>query len=258
MLNVVRPDAVFVISRHVAALIFTAKLWRTVFRVCSKNRRVISLRSASGCSKRLTRTRVMIGVNRRFYSNIQQALLEILHRGPIRGILVETHEHISNFRNRLQFEKWVYDEWMIANSIHAIDMFRRKMLAGEPAQVQQLTAKNTNGDNKSVTAVLEFENGAIGTFISHFNSGGVGITVYGDGVTAVLKPMEQGFLYYANGRSVALEVSRDDLTYKPGLYLQNKAFLSSIINETAFPYPASDLADHLKSIRLIEKLQRAA
>ena len=37
--------------------------------------------------------------------------------------------------------------------------------------------------------------------------------------------------------SVALEISRADLKYKPDLHLQNNVFLESVAQETSFPVP---------------------
>jgi predicted dehydrogenase len=62
----------------------------------------------------------MVGVNRRFYSVIQAGLLAVLGHGDVRGLLLEAHEPISARRSAGSRPGWVYDQWLIANTIHAI------------------------------------------------------------------------------------------------------------------------------------------
>ncbi len=196
----------------------------------------------------------MVAVNRRYYGTVNQALLSVLHFGPVRGLLVEANEPLQSYRSRLQYDTWVYDKWLIANSIHAIDLLR--MVGGEVEKVIASTAQEgiePYGDD--FNALIRFKSGMVGNFTAHFNSpGGFGIKIYGEGVCADVKPLEQGFVQFNAGRRIKLEESEADTKFKPGLFNQNIAFINAVMTNQAPPFPASDLKDHLKSIGLIEEI----
>jgi len=55
-----------------------------------------------------------------------------------------------------------------------------------------------------------------------------------------------------------LPVDEVDLKFKPGLYGQNRFFLDAVENRRPITYPASDLADAVKTMRLIEAISGGA
>lgn len=197
----------------------------------------------------------MVGLNRRFYSTIQQALLEVIHQGPITGILVEAHEPIADYRSRQTFQPWLYDTWMIANTIHAIDLLR--MIGGNISEVRGFGRRRSEPRGDSFSAAIHFDNGILGTFVSHWNSArGFGLKIYGNGVTAELFPLEQGFVSFDTGRRIKLEPDWSDMNFKPGLYAQDTAFLQAVSDRRrAVEYPASDLEDNILTMRLVEQME---
>jgi predicted dehydrogenase len=195
----------------------------------------------------------LVALNRRFYSVINQALLAVLHFGPVKGVLVEAHEPILEYRSRRSFASSLYDDWLVANTIHAIDLLR--MIGGEVAGVQGFKKCINERRGDSFSAAIEFENGALGTFISHWNSaGGVGLKIYGDGIVAELISLDEGFVRYDNGRRIKLQPDWTDIQFKPGLYMQNAAFLQSVCDRQLASFPASDLNDNVKTMRLIAEI----
>ena len=195
----------------------------------------------------------MVAVNRRFYSIVTQGLLAVMQFGPVRGVLVEAHEPLQDYRGRRQFTSQVYDNWLAANTIHAIDLLR--MIGGQVASVQTIKNSFNEPGGDSFSANVRFANGIIGTLVMHWNSArGFGLKIYGNGVTAELWPLEEGFLRFDNGRRIKLQPDWADTQFKPGLYAQNAAFLQAVQDQTQAALPASDLRDQVKTMELIEQI----
>jgi predicted dehydrogenase len=253
MLDEIHPDAVFVAVSHAISVdVAQAVIKRNV--PCMLEKPVAytaaEARELAGLARRHG-TLNLVGVNRRFHSVIQQAWLAVLQQGPVRGVLVEAHEPILDYRSRLAFEGWLYDRWLIANSIHGIDLLR--MIGGEVQAVEGfgVAVAEPLGDHFSVA--VRHEGSVLGTFIAHWNSvGGMSVKIYGDGVIAELTTLEGGFVRYASGRRIALKPDDADKLFKPGLLAQNVAFLQSVCDGYQAAWPASDLNDNCRTMELIE------
>ena len=256
MLRECRADAVFVAVSHAASYEVTSTVLdaripclveKPAGYSSDEASRLASLADEMGCLN-------IVGVNRRYFSTINQALLAVGQHGPVRGVLVEAHEPILEYRSRRQFDSWVYDKWMVANTVHAIDLLR--MIGGDVADVKSFGRRINEPGGDSFTAAIQFESGALGTFVAHSNSvRGVSLKIYGEGITAELSPLESGFVIYDTGSRVKLRPDWSDTRFKAGLYAQNSAFLQAVIDRVAVSYPASDLRDHVKTLQLIEQIQ---
>ena len=143
---------------------------------------------------------------------------------------------------------------MIANTIHAIDLFR--CLGGEVTEVQSLKTSRTEPSGDSFTAVLRLSRNCLGTYISHYNSGGEwSVTLYGDGLKAVIwLGRMKGQVYFDTGRTVPVHMDAVDLNYRWGLYAQDRAFIDALASGEKLTYPASDLEDATKTMKLIEQI----
>ena len=195
----------------------------------------------------------LVGVNRRFYSTIQQALLAVLHEGPVAGVSIEAHEPIVAYRTSAQFATWLYDEWLIANSIHAIDLFR--MFCGEAAAVAAFRRAHSEPNGDGFAASIQFEDGALGSFAAHWHApAGFALRIFGNDVVAEFSSLERGFLRYRNGRRIKLRPDWADARFKTGIYWQNAAFLQAVCDRVPAPFPASDLRDNVRTMRLVEQI----
>jgi predicted dehydrogenase len=170
MLKEAAPDAVFIAVSHAATFDVTASVLRSGIPCMiekpagysqQETAYLARLADTYGCLN-------MVGLNRRFYSTVNQALLAVLHQGSVRGVLVEAHEPILEYRSRRDFEDFVYDNWLIANTIHAIDLLR--MLGGDILRIQGFGRRINEPLGDSFSISVEFAGGALGTFISHWNS----------------------------------------------------------------------------------------
>lgn len=195
----------------------------------------------------------MVGVNRRYYSVLENALFAVHEQGPLTGILIEANEPIAKLRRGSKHSKEVVDRWMFANSIHPIDLFRR--CGGDILEIDASATSFEGGDATSYTASLRTTGGALGTFIAHWDSvPGWRLRLYGCGVRVTLDPLEQGEIEYSGGSRKPVPVDDVDVQFKPGFYCQTLAFLQSIVNDEPIMPPGSDLADQVKTMQLIERI----
>jgi predicted dehydrogenase len=253
------PDAVFIAVSHTATFEVTASVLRSGIPCLIEKPAGYTLEETAYLASRADTYKClnMVGLNRRFYSTINQALLAVLHQGPVRGVLVEAHEPILEYRSRQDFEDFVYDNWLIANTIHAIDLLR--MAGGDVARVQGFGRRINEPLGDSFSLCAEFADGTLGTFVSHWNSArGFGLKIFGEGVVAELWPLEEGFVRYDTGRRIKLRPDWADTQFKPGLYAQNAAFLQAVCDRLEAPFPATSLCDNLKTMQLVEKIAEEA
>lgn len=202
-------------------------------------------------------TRVMVGVNRRFYSTLQQARMELLRQGPIRGVLVEVHEPMYRYRSRVDLPAAIYDDWLVQNSIHVLDLLT---MLGGGARVDYAEVRSLRGPGPAdLVAQLTLDSGISASIVGYFNcGGGVGVRIYADGVTASLVPTEEATLSYATGRRIVLLPNAVDRRFKPGLHGQMAAFLGAVRDGVEPGHPAADLAEHGRTLALLDDLRARA
>jgi predicted dehydrogenase len=256
MLDSTRPDGVFVVVSHFeTARVATSCLERGIPCLIEKPAGFASAETASLAKLAADHQCLnIVGVNRRYWSILHNALTLILQHGPLFGILIDAPEAIRWRRSQSAHDPRLYDLWIVANTIHAIDLFR--CLGGEVTEVQSLKTSWTEASGDSFTAVLRLSRDCLGTFISHYNSGGEwSVTLYGDRLKAVIwLGSMKGHVYFDRGRTIPVPVDAVDLNYRAGLYAQDRAFIHALASGEKLTYPASDLEDATKTMRLIEQI----
>lgn len=196
---------------------------------------------------------IMVGYNRRFYSNIQQAKKMIEECGPLLGVTVEAPERITQVRTLGKFTADMLDNWLVLNGTHGIDLLH--YLGGTIADVASVAYAYTekNGDNFGAT--IAFEEGAIGHYISHWNTPGKWrVTLYGDGIRADFDTLEQGTITTKEGTS-PLPLSEEDVSFKPGFYAQTRYFIDRVQDKKPIQRPACSIEDAVETMRLAETIQ---
>jgi predicted dehydrogenase len=256
MLDSTRPDGVFVVVSHFeTARVATSCLERGIPCLIEKPAGFASAETASLAKLAADHQCLnIVGVNRRYWSILHNALTLILQHGPLFGILIDAPEAIRWRRSQSAHDPRLYDLWIVANTIHAIDLFR--CFGGEVTEVQSLKTSWTEASGDSFTAVLRLSRDCLGTFISHYNSGGEwSVTLYGDRLKAVIwLGSMKGHVYFDRGRTIPVPVDAVDLNYRAGLYAQDRAFIHALASGEKLTYPASDLQDATKTMRLIEQI----
>jgi predicted dehydrogenase len=195
----------------------------------------------------------MVALNRRFYSVMQRAREAILDAGPLVSIVIEAPERLADY-HALGHPPEVIRRLLFANGIHTIDLLR--FFGGDVREVNTLSGSWFADQKDSFGALVRFQTGGSGSYISHWTSPGRwSVNLYGKGRRVTLRPLEQGTVIEADGAERALATDQVDELYKPGIYAQDRYFLDCIKNGRRPAYPASDLADALKTMELIEQIQ---
>jgi predicted dehydrogenase len=201
---------------------------------------------------RARRVPVMVGLNRRFYSVIRKAREAIAERGPLLGITVNTPERVNEKKAIEKFAP-VIDRWLFLNGIHGIDLFR--FLGGEIRRVTTAHAALHEKNGDSFAALAEFASGALGHYVSHWQSpGSWTVDLYGDGIRAHLEPLERGWILRNAGEPVAIEPDEVDTTHKPGFWAQARYFVDRLHDGAPIGHPASSIDDALETMKLVEAI----
>lgn len=197
--------------------------------------------------------RTMVGFNRRYYSIFHKGIQLIKENGPLLGVMVEGHERMWRVREGGKFAKAELDNWIYANSVHTIDLLR--FFGGEIKNFHAIVQSRfgeAHGDQ--FAAVMEFDSGAMGTYVSHWYSpGGWRVVLYGDGVSVEFKPLEKGVWYDKKLEAHEIVPDEVDVKYKPGLVRQLEAF-GRLVREGKQEWPALDLEGAYKTMALAKQL----
>ena len=194
----------------------------------------------------------MVALNRRYYSTIENGLMAIQQHGPLVGLSVEAHEAFHWIQSRQRHAPEVKNRWLMANTIHVIDLIRRCL--GDV--VIEAVLRHHIGEKLSgFQVVFSTANGKSGNLYAYWESlPGWKIRMYGTDIRVDYETLETGTITYANATQAPVKIDPVDQQFKPGFYRQLRAFLEAILNDEPMLPPTSDLADHLKTVQFIEKV----
>ncbi len=194
----------------------------------------------------------MVGMNRRFYPSVTAALQLVRFYGLISGITVNAPDPVGPYRATHKYPASVYDHWTEMNTLHAIDLLR--LAGGEVAAVSGWKQHSPSNDEHSIVASIQFAGGILGSFNSYgSHSGQWELRLHGEGVEAILSPLEQGTLRLGNAAPFALPSSADR-KFKPGLRQQAQAFVDAVRDLGYVAAPGSDFFDHAETLALVDRL----
>lgn len=196
----------------------------------------------------------MVGFNRRYYSIFRKGMDIIREQGPLLGVAVEGHERMWLRSGRLPSR--IRENWIFANSLHTIDLLR--FFGDEVKNMKSISHSYIEKNGDQFAAVMEFDSGAIGHYISHWYSpGGWRVVLYGDGVTVKFEPLEEGVWVDKDFKSHPIEPDRDDLDFKPGFFRQMKAFCD-MVRSSEKTWPFQDLEGSYQTMLLAEKIRNGS
>jgi predicted dehydrogenase len=200
----------------------------------------------------------MVGLSQRFYSTLSEARERLMEAGGLLSVTVEAHEDIDRIWNRANRTVKQPDEvihrWSYANGIHALDLLR--FFGGDVAHVHAIQKQYDNPMPDSYSALIEFENGAVGRALMDWSApGGHRVQARGRGITLTTLEKYEGILLQQRGKDdVTLTFSESDNQYKPGFFAQDEYFLSCVRQKKSPEFPAVTLADALKTMKLIDAI----
>lgn len=190
----------------------------------------------------------VVGLNRRFYSTVAAARRAIAARGRLVGIHVDAPENLARLKAAGRSEA-VLSRLVHANGIHAVDLLRS--IGGKVLRVDVLRSGHRDREETSAAALVEFEEGVIGQYVSHWGSAGSWrLTLYGRDLKVVLDPLERGVVFDRDGTQRPLDVDPVDEQFKPGFFRQAQAFVDVVRTGRPAAPPAADLADAVTSMEL--------
>lgn len=255
MLDVVQPDAVLIlVSVSQVAPVASECLGRGIPTLLEKPPG-LSAAETEGLATvaRNANCINMVALNRRFYSVMQRAREAIVEKGPLVSMVVEAPESIGKYRT-LGHPEEVVNNILFANGIHCIDLLR--YFGGEVAEVTSAATRWFDNQHDSFNALLRFENGGTGHYISNWTSPGRwSVNLYGKDCKVTLCPTERGSVLTIDGQECELPVDPVDQVYKPGFYAQARYFIDCVKERRKPAYPAADLDDAVKTMKLIESIR---
>ena len=190
---------------------------------------------------------IMVGTNRRFYSIFYQALQFLKeHDKEIETIKIDAPERFSDI-NKKKFNSEIKKNWMFANSIHCVDLIR--FFGGDVKEIE--TNSNISKYDFNANGICEKMNFS---YSSNWKKQSKwNISLFADDVKIIFEPLENGKIITKN-QEIEINPSQEDIKFKPGFYAQISHFLENFVKKSEKKWPASDLEDHKKSIKLIEEI----
>ena len=257
MLHDVAPDAVFVtVSVEAIAEVATTVLERGISALVEKppgltvaeTTRLAEVAESSGAV-------AMVGLNRRFYSNIHRAAELVREAGGLTGIVVEAPERATDY-TRPHFSDRVRDRWIVANGLHCIDLLT--LFGGMPERVHVEAQARGRAAGDAFAALIRFPGGVVGQYVSFWTSPGRwGIRLYAPDLRVTIEPLEQAVAWDRNQEPQAIELAEVDRQHKPGLHAQAVAFIDAVRRRAPLAWPACSLREAVASMQLAETLRSA-
>ena len=195
--------------------------------------------------------RVMVGLNRRFYSSALTIKADLETRpNEKRFIHVQDQQSYAEAR-RYHHPPQVVERFMYANSIHLIDLipfFGR----GQVTRVTPVTPWRGE-ETEVMLAFVEFESGDTALYEGLWKGPGPwAANVSTPGKRWIMQPLEQATYQNAGERTRhTIEASEDDRRFKAGFLLQARAAVAAVRGE-ASSIPSID--DSLQTMRLINRM----
>ena len=189
-------------------------------------------------------TRVMVGLNRRFYSVYEEFLRRIGGRENVTAVGVEWSEDVARMVEAGHPAELI-PVLVHANSLHGLDLL--PFFAGKPHD-RQVWGRNLGDDDEDPrwqmrsTGVGEW--GAEQVFRSSWDvPGRWRLVVDAPDCRLVSAPLESG-LVFARGRAPEeLLPSEEDRAFKPGFFGQARRFVGLMTEEEEVEWPACSLQD---------------
>lgn len=173
---------------------------------------------------------VHVGYNRRFYGSVRKALALIKESGePIANVVFEFTEWADAIRALTNQSAAVKRRWLLANSMHVIDLALFPVGLPDPARSHFYTSGELDWHRPAAFAGAGVTaQGALFSCGANWNAPGRwGAEWMTASTRYIFRPLEK--LHVTKRGSVAItEVELDDdldQRFKPGLYRQNAAFL---------------------------------
>jgi len=256
LVDEVAPDAVYAIGPpHIMYGIWTWCLEQKL-NLCIEKPMGINLHQARALAHLAEKNGCITQVSfqRRAAPMIVKLRNECLTHGPI------THAVCTFYKRYLRPNTAAVDH-MMNDGVHVIDTLRW-MCGGEVVEIQSLSKRANVPDLNFTTALIRFDNGAVGVMLHSLASGRrtFRVEMHAPGICAEAEHEGKGYLY-VDGDSGGIEfdtrqVAESDQAYVYGGFrAKNREFIDGV---RAGTLPASSFADAVKTMEVAERILAAA
>lgn len=193
---------------------------------------------------------VFVALNRRYYSSSTQLLAQLDQEKGSRLIRINDQEDARAALKAGQPEL-VVNNWMYANSIHLIDLFRFYG-RGEVTKVENMIPWK-GIDSDYVASKISFSSGDIGLYTAVWNRPSPwSVTICSEGKYFEQKPIEAlGVQVYGSRKLEPVAIHDWDLNFKPGLRFMAEDVINFLHGKANHLVP---LAESHKSMELVSKI----
>lgn len=200
----------------------------------------------------LADAKISIAYNRRFYTSVNTLKNEIEKDGGVKSVHFEFTEWVHTISPAM-YDKDSLKKWIISNSSHVIDT--AFFITGTPKELNAIVL-GQNTIEWHPTGSL-FMGSGIGsknipfTYHSNWESAGRwAIEILTNNRRFFLKPMEKLFVQKKGSVQVEEFLIEDeiDANFKPGLYLQTKAFINNELDKLV------SLGEQIETIPFYDKI----
>ena len=195
----------------------------------------------------------MVGVNRRFYSNVRKALELAEKAGGLKALLVQQPEWIH------QSASWglspeVLDRYFLVNGIHLIDLMCHA--AGLPEQVCAL-ARSAPDRRNSYDALFAFPGQVPGHYVSQWYAPGRWtMDFFARDLRIRFHSLENASIQRTGGDEKPLPLRPIDRRYKAGFHRQMKVFADAVATQVPPESPACLLDEAVSVMKVMEAVNR--
>jgi len=193
-----------------------------------------------------TKTKILIGYNRRFYASVLKAQEIIADDGGVRSFAFDFTEWPHTFCDHPRFGAEVKANWFLGNSSHVVDL--AFFLGGKPKELETFVSGGFDWHPQaSVFAGAGItDKGALFSYHANWAAPGRwGVDILTEKHRLIFRPLEK--LRIQKLKSISEEpVEIDDTLdtkFKPGLYLQTLGFLEGG-NQSSF----IDINEHCNNV----------
>ena len=204
-------------------------------------------------TSKVMKSRTIVGLNRRFYSNLQTLKMELDKRMGEKRIIHVYDQQDEQKALALGHPEIIVKNWMYSNSIHLIDLFR--FFGGsEIKSIQPIVSeKGEMGKKGVVISKVMYENGDIGIYEGYWNMPGPWAIIVNSGDYRWEScPLEASRVRTLNDRKdVPIPSHSWDRDFKPGFRLQAQEAVKFARRE---PSKSVLLEEGLRSMKLIHSI----
>jgi predicted dehydrogenase len=246
------PDAVVVAVSELATRAVALECFRFPWVVLLEKPAGFDFADASAIAEAGVRAMggCYVALNRRFYESTQRVVAELVAEGAARFVFVQDQQDLDEAR-RAGKAQLVMDNYMYANSIHLIDLFR-VFCRGEVEEVR-VNLPWVPGRSGAVAASLTFTSGDTGIYVALWNLPGpwsVAVTV--PAARWVMAPLEGLGVQRRGSRAVTtVEIPPGPDGVKPGLSAMAGELMKAIVGRS---HLLPTLDDALRSTDLVRRI----